>query len=194
MQHKVEEMKYSIRPQEHELRQARQTVESTVERARHRLELEQLTVNLGASSTPDSELYGAHGAAVGSGVLQLYFNPSAEDWQESLEELTFKTYGKAWFDENSELENLNWVELLSEAFSVAFASEFNDRRTEVSEELAEEWSRIDQSLQEEFSGDLDVSWQLKWLLGEEIKERHGLERFTELELEDLREAGESLFR
>jgi hypothetical protein len=190
-------MSYSIRPEEHELRNARETVEKVLESAKYRLEKdEMLEVSLGASPSQAPGEFGASGVAINSESAQIYFDPNREDWEEDLATVVRKIYAKTWFYEKTEPAGFLWQELLSEALGHVFLEELGEEReVENPEEFSEIWEEEKEFLDEELSVELqeNLPWQLKKLIGEQLLEEHDLEDFPELTRSDVEEAGDELF-
>lgn len=191
-------MSYSIRPEEHELRTAREEVEKVLESAKYRLEKdEMLETSLGASPSQAPGEFGASGVAINSEAAQIYFDPNKESWREDLATVTRKIYAKAWFYEKTEPAGFFWQEILSEVLGHLFMEELGEERTiENAEEFRELWKEEKQHLDEELSVELqeNLPWQLKKLIGEQLLEENDLEDFPELTRSDVEEAGDGIFR
>lgn len=186
-------MSYSMRPEPHELREARNTVEGALESCKYRLEKEEgLRINLGASS---DENYGAHGLATDSGNAQIYFNPDRENWKDELRKTAMNAYGTAWFYEKIENVDFVWQEFMASTLGLLFLEELGEKREIETESLDEEWNSKEGKLESQLSVDVqeDFSWQLKLSLGRKLMEENDLEDLTELKLSEIRKAGEELF-
>jgi len=186
-------MSYRVRPEEHELRKARETVEGVLEGCKHELEKNKvLEVNLGAAPSGNTGEHGARGVAVSSETAQIYFDPETDGWNEDLEKVIRKEFGKSWFYEQIEISGLVWQELLAEAFGLMFLGQLEER--EVTEEVADEWDEKKEKLKKHISPEFqeDFSWELKWLLGEQLLERYELEELPNLKRGDIEKAGEEV--
>lgn len=191
-------MSYSIRPEEHELRTARDKIQGVLEATKYRLEKDEvLEVSLGALPSQAPGEFGASGVAINSEAAQIYFDPDRGDWEEDIETVTRKIYAKAWFYEKTEPAGFFWQELLSEVLGHMFMEELGEKRTiENAEEFREVWDEEKEYLDEELSVELqeNLPWQLKKLIGEQLLEEHDLEDFPELTRSDVEEAGDEIFR
>ncbi|MFB6115515.1 MAG: hypothetical protein ABEK04_04410 [Candidatus Nanohalobium sp.] len=186
-------MSYSLRPEPHELREARNTLEGALESCKYTLEKEEgLRVNLGASS---DEHYGAHGLATDSGSAQIYFNPDIENWEEELKKTAINSYGTAWFYENIEEVDFVWEEFLASTLGLVFLEELGEGREIEKETLEDEWREKEGKLESQLSVEVqeDFSWQLKLAVGRKLLEENELEDFPDLKLSDVRQAGEEVF-
>jgi hypothetical protein len=190
-------MSYSIRPEEHELRTARDKIQGVLEAAKYRLEKDKvLEVSLGALPSQAPGEFGASGVAINSEAAQIYFDPDRGDWEEDVETVTRKIYAKAWFYEKTEPAGFFWQELLSEVLGHMFMEELGEEMpVENAEEFREVWEEEKEYLDEELSVELqeNLPWQLKKLIGEQLLEEHDLEDFPELTRSDVEEAGDKIF-
>ncbi len=191
-------MSYTIRPEQHELRKARETVEEILESCKFILEKDKmLEINLGAAPSGSSTEHGAHGTAINSEAAQVYFNPKIDSWVQDLEKVVRKEYAKSWFYEKTDPSGLLWRELLAETLGLMFLEENSEGRKpeENAEEFSEEWNEKKDSLGSQISIDNheNFSWQIKYFLGEKILEEYDLEDFPELTRSDIEEAGEEIF-
>ena len=186
-------MSYRIRPEEHELRKARETVEGVLEGCKHELEKNKvLEVNLGVVRSGSTGEHGARGVAVNSETAQIYFDPKTDDWESDLEKVVRKEFGKSWFYEQMEISGLVWQELLAETFGLMFLGKIEDR--EVEESVREEWSEKKEKLKKHITPEVqeDFSWEFKWVLGSEMLEEYELRELPELTRSVIEEAGEEL--
>lgn len=185
-------MSYRVRPEEHEVRKARETVEKILEGCKHELTKNKvLEVNLGVAPSGSTGEYGAQGTAVNSETAQIYFDPDKDNWSEDLEKVVRKEFGKSWFYENMEMSGLLWQELLADVFGLMFLAQVEDREPE--EDVEQEWRDRREKLKKHVSQEPDnFSWQLKWRIGKELLEEHELEEFPGLKRSDVRQAGDIL--
>ena len=192
-------MSYTIRPEEHELRKARDTVEKMLETCKYSLEKNKmLEVSLGAAPTDSADEHGAHGLAINDEAAQFYFNPEIDGWSEDLEKVIMKEYGKSWFYEKTEASGLVWRELLADVTGLMFLKENSDekRYIENPEDFSDEWEEKKDSLGEQISLDVqeDFSWQLKFLIGEKLLENRDFEDLPDLKKSDIEKAGTEVLR
>lgn len=186
-------MSYRIRPEEHELRKASETVGNILEGCKHELEKNKvLEVNLGVAPSGSTGEHGARGVAVNSETAQIYFDPETDNWSEDLEKVVRKEFGKSWFYEQMEMSGLVWQELLAEIFGLMFLSQVEDR--EVEKNVGEDWDEKKEKLKEHITPEVqeDFSWELKWVLGRKLLEDYELKELPELTRSVIEEAGEEL--
>jgi len=186
-------MSYTVRPQTHELKKARNIIESALESCKYRLEKEKgLSVNLGSSS---DENYGSHGLATDSTNAQIYFNPDNSEWSQDLRKTAISSYGSAWFYENIENVGFVWQEFLASATGLLLLEEVGEGRQIDRENLGDEWEDRKDTLGNElsFKNQENFSWELKALIGKKLLEENELEDFPDLKLSDVRDTGNSVF-
>ena len=191
-------MSYTVRPEKHELRKARETVEKNLESCKFTLEKDKmLEVNLGAAPSGSSTEHGAHGTAINSEAAQIYFSPEIDSWVEDLEKVVRKEYAKSWFYERTDPSGLLWRELLADTLGLMFLEENSDGREpeEDSGEFSGEWRDKKDSLKAQVSVDNqeNFSWQVKYFIGKKLLEDHDLEDFPVLTRSDIEEAGDEVF-
>lgn len=188
-------MEYSISPEEHELRQARQIVEKTLESCSYVLEKEEeLKVNLGHAEKEEARDYGVFGTARTSDSARIYFNPDTDGWKDNLEDLVADVFGQAWFYENSDTE-LKWQQLLASITGLMVIEKISEPREVERTGLKEEWAEKKTGLSERVSieNQEDLSWQLKTLIGRKLLEEYKLEDLPGLNRSDVLDAGDSVF-
>jgi hypothetical protein len=187
-------MSYSIKPEEHELRAAREAVEKTLESCRYVLEKdEELEISLGHTDPDSVGEFGVSGAAVSPERAELFFNTEAEGWEGNLEDLTADVYGQAWFYEHCEVTFV-WQQVLASITGLMVIEKVSEERDVETEELQEEWAEKKTGISEEISEKPEnLSWQLKTALGHKLLEKCDLEDLPELNRTDVLEAGDSLF-
>lgn len=185
-------MSYNVRPEEHELKKARRSVEKAFESCKYVLEKNKiLSVNLGKSS---QENHGAHGLAASSTEAQIYFNPDVKDWEDDLQKTATSVYGEAWYREKVDDITFVWQEFLASVSGLLLLEEVGEGREPDAEGLEEEWMEKKDSLDEEVAfEDESFSWSLKMVLGRKLLEDGDLEDLSELSRSDVLEAGEEVF-
>lgn len=185
-------MKYSIKPEEHELREARQVVERITESCSYIIEKEkEFRINLGFK---DLEEYGALGDALSSERAQINYNSLVNGWKEDLEDVVADVYGQAYFYENSEV-NFQWQQVLASVTGLMIIDELSESREVEKEDFREEWAEKKTDISEEANKESrdTLSWQLKYLIGRKLLEDYELEDFPKLNRSDVLEAGDALF-
>lgn len=186
-------MSFSIRPEQHELIEARKEVEKVLESCKYTLEKnEGLSVDLGY--TDSSNDYGAFGRVSSGESAEIFFDASVEGWKNDLKEVAADVYGRSYFYENSEI-NFKWQQLLASVTGLMVIEEVSDGREIEVEELREEWAEKKTDLSEEYLGEeMALSWQLKLAVGRKLLEEYELEDLPELKRTDVLEAGDALFK
>ncbi len=182
-------MNYDVKPEQHEFREARETVENTLENCKYILEREkEFEVNIG--SYPGER--GARGLAEAFN-LQIYFNPDVEKWQEELRKVVQNYYAKSWFYEKHE-PSFFWEEVLASSLGLMFLEEAGySREPEETKSAEAEWDDKKEVLSDEvFEVRTEFSWQLNYLIGKALVEKHELEDFAELTKKDVIKAGDSI--
>lgn len=185
-------MNYKLRPEKHELEEARRSVEGALESCKYVLEKEKdLKVNLGASS---DERRGGHGLAESEDILQLFFNPEIDGWSDQLHQTAVNCYGEAWFRENKGSIDFVWEKFLASVTGLLLLEKTGESR-EIDGEFSDEWVEKEGKLESMLSTDAreDFSWQVKALVGRKLLEEHKLEDLPELTLSDVRASGEKVF-
>lgn len=190
-------MSYSIRPEEHELREARKAVEGALESCKYVLEKDvMLEVNLGSFSSPGD--FGASGAALSSDRAQFSFDSEKKAWKEDIQKVATKEYGKSWFYEKTDPSDLLWREILADCLGLIFIENTTEGKKPEKdpEAFKDEWNELKPLLAESLSeaSPEDFSWQLKWFIGEKLAENHSLESFPEVKKSDIEEIGGKVFK
>lgn len=186
-------MTYNIRPEKHELRKARKSVEAAFESCKYTVDKNKvLTVNLGSSS---DENYGAHGIAANSEEAQIYFNPNINGWEDDLKKTAINVYGTAWFYEKTENLAFVWQDLLASTAGLLLLDKIGESREPKTEGLKSEWSEKKGLLGEEISAgsERSFSWELKLVLGRELLEEYELDELPELNFSDVKDSGKKAF-
>lgn len=196
-------MNYSIKPEEHELRQAKQVVQEALETCKTVEEKDRdFEVSLGWMAIPRNvEAEGASGGSGDEEFIFLEFNTSAENWKEDLKHVTAYSYGRSLFLELVDYQmSFGWQELLIEAFALQFLEKAYEGAAERDlewsrEELEETWPEVKESLDEEavwFEAD-DPIWDAAYSIGKELTEEHDLKDLSDRTRSDLIEIGDKLF-
>lgn len=189
-------MEYSIKPEEHELREARQVVEAAIESSRYVLEKEKsLNFHLGHTGKDEVGGFGVFGNAQSSENARIFFNTSVDGWKQNLNDLTIDVYGQSWFYEKAENMEFIWQQFLASTTGLLLLEQVSDGREPDYNGLEDEWSEKKQNLSDQLSVEKqeNFSWQLKLILGQKLLEDHDLEDFPKLKRSDVIEAGDELF-
>ena len=191
-------MTYTIRPEAHELREARETIQGVLEACKYILEKdEMIEVNVGSAPSDNQIDFGASGYTVNSEQAQIFIRPEKDGWKKDLEKLVYQIYGESFFYENTDPSGLVWRHLLAESLGLMFLENNTDGKEpeKSSEDLEDEWEDLKPFLGKQID-DFDpqnISWQIKWFIGKKISEEKDLGDFTSLKKSDVEEAGEELF-
>lgn len=189
-------MSHSIKPEEHELQQARQVIETAIESSQYVLKKDKaFTVHLGHAEKDDVGDFGVYGKARDSENGRIFFNTSVENWKQNLNELTVDIYGQAWFYEKEDNQEFVWQEFLANTTGLLLIDEISEGREPDYKSLKEEWNEKKESLSEQisFENQDNFSWQLKLILGRKLLDEYELEDFPELNRSDVVEAGDETF-
>lgn len=189
-------MNYSIKPEEHELREARQVIETAIETCRHTLEKEEsLHIHLGHAEKDEVGEFGVFGEASNSENGRIYFNTSAENWKQNLNDLTLDIYGQTWFYEKNDNHEFVWQQLLADITGLLLIEQVSEGREPDYNGLEEEWKQKKENLSEQLSTGSreNFSWQLKLILGRKLLDNHELEDLPDLKRSDVIEAGDEAF-
>ena len=187
-------MNYSIKPEEHELREAKQTVEKALEGAKYVLhKKEDLEINLGYASIEEVDEFGVFGSAVSPEEIEIFFNSDVDSWKDNLEDLAADLYGQTWFYENSEF-NFVWQQVLASTTGLIVIEKVSEEKEFEIQEFKGEWAEKKTKISQEISkAGENLSWQLKLGIGHKLLEEHELEDFPDLNRSDVLEAGDKLF-
>lgn len=189
-------MNYSIKPEEHELREALQVVKGALESCRHTLEKdENLSIHLGYAERSETGEFGAFGSAKSSESARILFNTSVDNWKQNLNDLTIDIYGQAWFYEKAESIEFVWQQVLAATTGLLLINRISEGREPNYNGLQEEWRQKKEELSEQLSLENrdSFSWQLKLILGKELLEDNELKDFPGLKRSDVLEAGDDAF-
>lgn len=208
-------MSYSIKPEEHELRKARNAVEAAVESVRHSFPVEgEVSFNLGwdGRDYTTQKMGGVSGRTVAENVITLSFNSEVEGWEETLKRTAVHEYGHVLFyNANSGLSDFMWQFLVEEALAQHLAERFfpdahspwNQKYS--TDEISQEWGEIRHIIKEEevdyehplfLGGEKFPDWMgysVAYLIGERLLEDHDLDEFPQLKRSEVIETGDKLF-
>lgn len=189
-------MNYSIKPEEHELQQARQVVETAIESSRHTLDKQQpFTLHLGHADKAEVGNFGVFGEARGSENGQIYFNTSVDGWKQNLNDLAIDIYGQSWFYEKEKNHEFVWQQLLANTTGLLLIDQISEGREPDYNGLEDEWNEKKEELSEQLINSREnFSWQLKLILGRKLLDKHNLKEFPDLKRSDVIEAGDEVFK
>lgn len=188
-------MNYSIKPEEHELQQARQVVETAIESSKHTLEKEQpFTLHLGHGDKAEVGDFGVFGKARDSENGQIYFNTSVDNWKQNLKDLVIDIYGQAWFYEKEENHEFVWQQLLANITGLLLIDQISGGREPDYNGLKKEWSEKKENLSDQLINSREnLSWQLKLILGRKLLDTYEFKDLPELNRSDIMDAGDETF-
>lgn len=186
-------MDYSITPEEHELRAAREKVENAVNRFDYALELESIRFDLGWQSLKASPSV----VSDGKDTLTVIFDVEKED--EEFEKkllrglLEIEFFKKAEFDESI----FNWQEVLKFAYVKHRVGEIMGEGTDVHDSLEEKWPELREELGKRTDDFSEQFYMSAAILGESLGERllqeNDIEEIPSLNRSDVIDAGDELF-
>jgi len=191
-------MSYTIRPEAHELREARETIQGVLEACKYILEKdEMIEVNIGSAPSDNQIDFGASGYTVNSEQAQIFIRPEKDGWKKDLEKLVYQIYGESYYYEKTEFSGFLWQNLVAEALGLMFLEQNTEGREpeKDQEEFKDEWKNLKDSLADQVS-EIDpesIQWQIKWYIGEKLTDEHSFEEFDSLKKSDVKEVGEEIF-
>ncbi|MFB6291896.1 MAG: DUF2268 domain-containing putative Zn-dependent protease [Candidatus Nanohaloarchaea archaeon] len=208
-------MNYTIKPEEHELREARQAVEQALEKARHALEVSaDVDYYLAWDGRPYTreKMGGVSGRTAALDVVTLAFNSEADGWKKNIRRTAVHEYGHLFFyDARGEMSDFMWQFVLEEALAQHLAEKlfpegyapWNERYSV--DKIQQHWDDIKPIIEDEeidydhplFLGGGDfpewIGYSVAYLIGEKLLENHELEDLPDLTRSDVLEAGDRLF-
>jgi len=189
-------MNYSIKPEKHELEQARQLVETAIDSCKYTLDKkEPLKIHLGHAEKQQVGEFGVFGKARDSKNGQIFFNSSSDNWKQNINDLAIDIYGQTWFYENIENHMFIWQQFLANTTGLLLLDQISDGREPDYKGLKEEWNEKKQDLSEQLSLEQqeNFSWQLKVILGRKLLDNYDLTDFPNLKRSDVIDAGDKTF-
>lgn len=185
-------MTYTIKPGEHELREARQLVETTLSTAEAVLEKDAAyEAGLSWNTRFEPVVYGPEELGIG-------FNSRPDGWKQRVKQVAAQAYAKAWFLEHVEPE-LHWQEVLMLGHSLLFSEQITGEKPELNDraEIQEHWKELKQQLSRPVD-DLNpeiakYGFSTAYYIAEKLAESHELGEFTGLNRSDVEAAGEAVF-
>jgi len=185
-------MTYSLKPEKHEIREARQIVEGTLTTAETMLEKEaDFEIGLSWSSRFEP-------AVLNPEKVSLRFNTQDDNWKDRLKQITAQGYAHSWFLENIEPE-LHWQEVLMLGHSLNFAEQATGQKPSLNDrsEVSQRWSNLKQELSrpaEEMEPEMmRYGFSAAYYIAEQLQKNHDLEEFPDLKRSDVIVAGDEAF-
>jgi hypothetical protein len=185
-------MNYTVKPEKHELEEARSIVDQVVSTAEAFQEKEQ-PITFGLSWDRKIEP-----VTTSSQKVIIRFNTDEDDWEQEMRGAVARGYAQAWFLEHTQPE-LHWQELLMLGHSLHFSERATGSEAQISskKELAGFWPEIKDNLslsKQEVNHELmRHGFSLSYHLIEEILEKHEMEDLPELSRSEVIEAGDRIF-
>ncbi|MDY6774276.1 MAG: DUF2268 domain-containing putative Zn-dependent protease [Candidatus Nanohaloarchaea archaeon] len=204
-------MEYAVKPEEHELRSARQVVEGAMEACKAAMDKQkdlQVGIAWGGDDLVKQDLGGANSTEVSPEFFSVEFNSSVEGWKDRLKTVVAREYAHSCFLEQTEGLEFKWQTLLFEAHAYMFAEkmypgkpprvdEFSDKELEdlwpvVREALSEnsDWGSLFQG-SERFPRWLGYAFA--YHIGEKLMIENYIDDFPELKRSDVVKAGDEMF-
>lgn len=184
-------MDYSIKPEEHGYRSAKQSLENIVASYEYALDIGSVSFNLGWQKIDGARV------VAGDGEITVVLNPDEEP--EDLEKKVLRGLLELEFVEKAEYDEImfNWQEVLKLAYVKHRTAEILDEERVVHERLGEMWPDLKDELGKR-TGDFSQEFYMNAaLLGESLGTilvpEKGLEELPYLNQSDVVEAGEELF-
>jgi len=186
-------MNCSIKPEEHELREAKQVIEGVLASCRIFKEKEtDFKIELGW----DTEI---HSGSDAEDRIFIGFNTSEEDWKEKLKTATAYGYAHSLYYELGEQPVFNWQQVLMDSFGLMLLDEIlpeqaGKQTEDVEEYKPDDWLEMKKGFEEEISyGSQEIPWQASYLIGRRLLKRYSLEEFPNLKKSQVIEAGDDVF-
>ncbi|MFB6144013.1 MAG: DUF2268 domain-containing putative Zn-dependent protease [Candidatus Nanohaloarchaea archaeon] len=217
MQHQVEggeQMSYSVKPQSHELEEAKRTVEQALQACEAVSEKEgDIVIELGWTGDEYAveKLGGASGFTHSEQRIELKFNTEPGNWKNFLQAAVAHEYAHTLFFEKHDEIVFNWQDILFEAHAQHFAEkvfpekEVPWREKYSREELESRWRELKEIMGDEldsgrslmYGGGEFPEWtgySLAYAIGEKLLRDRDLDELPELKRSSVIEAGDELFR
>lgn len=187
-------MNYSIKPEEHELREAKQVIEGVLASCRIFKEKDS-DFKIDLSWEPE-----IHSGSDAKDRIFIGFNTSEEDWKEKLKTATTYGYANSLYYELGEQPVFMWQQVLMDSFGLMLLDEIlpdkAGKQTENVEEYeVEDWVEMKKNFEEEVNYETprDIPWQVSYLIGRRLLKRYSLEEFPDLKRSQVFEAGDDIF-
>ena len=189
-------MEYSIKPEEHELKKSRNSIDRVLSSYGYSFDVENLEFYLNWQKLDKAATY----TYDDKNAITLIIDPD-KDWEEKLETSVLRGVSQAEFMHLSEIEEMrfNWQEVLRFAYTKMKMTEIAGEETSEKEELKEKWAELKEQLSKEISAqNFDEFFYMNagvlgGMIGQKLLEDYELEEFPELKRSDVIEAGDELF-
>lgn len=186
-------MNYSIKPEEYELREAKQVIEGVLASCQIFKEKESdFKIELGW----EPEI---HAGSDTENRIFIGFNTSEEDWKEKLKTATAYGYAHSLYYEMGEQPVFNWQQVLMDSFGLMLLDEILPEQAgketeDVEEYEIDNWVERKKELEEEIDYESEnIPWQVSYLIGRRLLKRYSLEEFPDLKRSQVMEAGDETF-
>lgn len=186
-------MNYSIKPEEYELREAKQVIEGVLAGCQIFKEKESnFKIELGW----EQEIYSGADA---EDEIFIGFNTTEEDWKEKLKTAAVYGYAHSLYYELGEQPKFAWQQVLMDSFGLMLLDEILPEQAGKQTEDVEEYEVDDWiEMKKEFGDEIDyesqnIQWQVSYLIGRQLLKRYSLEEFPELNRSQVIEAGDDVF-
>lgn len=187
-------MDYSIKPGEHELREARQEVENVLESYSFALDIENVEIELGWQRIER----GSSLVSAGGSRITLVINP--EKKLEELEKNVLRGLLEIEFLKKADYSriNYNWQEVAKFAYVKNRIKNLVDEQHQEDPELEENWESLRENLSREVT-EFDEEFymnaaQLGETIGRKLLEDHEVEDIPQLKKSNIVDTGDEFFR
>ncbi len=186
-------MNYSIKPEEHELREAKQVIEGVLASCQIFKEKES---DFKIELSWESEI---HAGSDAEDRIFIGFNTLEEDWKEKLKTATAYGYAHSLYYDLGEQPVFNWQQVLMDSFGLMLLDEILPEQARKETEDVEDyevdnWLEMKKELEEEINYDSqNTPWQVSYLIGRRLLKRYSLEEFPNLKKSQVLEAGDDVF-
>lgn len=186
------EMEYSIKPDKHELEDARRRIEETVQKYDYSLEIEGAKFNLGWQRFEKD-----CSVVAGDGVVTVMINPERD--LENLEKHALRGLLHLEFREKAAYRDVkyNWQEIAMMAYVNIKFAELRDEELAVEEDIGERWEELKPKLEKETEQFDEELYMNAGLLAKAIaklyREQNKMEDLPVAKRADIIKAGDELF-
>lgn len=185
-------MEYSIKPDKHELEDARRRIEETVQKYDYSLEIEGAKFNLGWQRFEKD-----CSVVAGDGVVTVMINPERD--LENLEKHALRGLLHLEFREKAAYRDVkyNWQEIAMMAYVNIKFAELRDEELAVEEDIGERWEELKPKLEKETEQFDEELYMNAGLLAKAIaklyREQNKMEDLPVAKRADIIKAGDELF-
>lgn len=186
-------MNYSIKPEEYELREAKQVIEGVLASCQIFKEKDSdFKIELGW----EQEIYAVSDA---KDEIFIGFNTTEDDWKEKLKTAAVYGYAHSLYYELGEQPVFKWQQVLMDSFGLMLLDEIlpeqaGKQTEDVEEYEVDNWVEMKKELEDEVNYESqDTPWQVSYLIGRKLLKRYSLEEFPNLKRSQIIEAGDDIF-